>query len=382
MMRKKVFVSGCFDMLHSGHVEFFEQAAAFGDLYVALGSDQTVFDLKGRKPVNSEQERLFMIRALKCVTDAFISQGSGMLDYAQELEALRPDLFIVNADGNLREKRELCERLGIEYRVLERVPHGGLPPRSTTDLRALPTIPYRIDVCGGWLDQPRVSKKYPGPVITISLEPTIDFNERSGMATSTRRKAIELWGPRLPVGDPEQLAKILFAYDNPPGTQYVSGAQDTIGIVMPGLVISHYRGEYWPHTIESVHDPAILNFIERHLYLLPLGPRHHDFDVLANTHITTKKARALADAAHACWNAILAQDARGFGDAMRRGFDAQIAMFPNMVVPGLMQLIEENRVRALGWKVTGAGGGGYLVLVADQPIPESVRITIRPQQEL
>jgi cytidyltransferase-like protein len=381
MTRKKVFVSGCFDMLHSGHVEFFEQAAAFGDLYVALGSDQTVFDLKGRKPVNSEQERLFMIRALKCVTDAFISQGSGMLDFARELETMRPDMFVVNADGNLREKRELCERLGIEYRVLERVPHAGLPPRSTTDLRALPTIPYRIDLCGGWLDQPRVSKKYPGPVITISLEPTIDFNERSGMATSTRRKAIELWGPRLPVGDPEQLAKILFAYDNPPGTAYVSGAQDTIGIVMPGLVISHYRGEYWPHTIESVHDPAILHFIERHLYLLPLGPRKYDFDVLANTRITTNQARALAQAAHACWNAILAQDARGFGDAMRRGFEAQIAMFPNMVVPGLTELIDENRARALGWKVTGAGGGGYLVLVADQPIPESVRVQIRRRQE-
>ncbi len=50
-----VFISGCFDMLHSGHVEFFQRAAALGDqLYVALGSDQTVYDLKGRSPANIE----------------------------------------------------------------------------------------------------------------------------------------------------------------------------------------------------------------------------------------------------------------------------------------------------------------------------------------
>ena len=51
-MTKKVFVSGCFDMLHSGHIAFFEEAASFGDLYVALGSDKTVYDLKGRTLVH------------------------------------------------------------------------------------------------------------------------------------------------------------------------------------------------------------------------------------------------------------------------------------------------------------------------------------------
>lgn len=379
--KTRVFISGCFDMLHSGHVEFFRQAAAFGDLYVALGSDKTLFDLKGRTPINSEQERLYMVKAIGCVTDAFISQGSGMLDFAHELESMRPDIFVVNADGNVREKRELCERLGIEYRVLERLPHHGLPPRSTTNLRTIPVMPYRIDVCGGWLDQPWVSEKYPGPVITISLEPTVDFNERSGMATSTRRKAIELWGPRLPLGDPEKLAKILFAYDNPPGTKYVSGSQDTIGIVMPGLVISHYHGEYWPRTIESVHTPELLQFVENSLYLIPLGPREHDFSVLSDTKITTEFAKQLAGATHACWNAIHAQDTCAFGDAVRRGFEAQIAMFPNMITPGMRELIQEYCDRALGWKVSGAGGGGYLILVADKPIANSVRITIRRKEE-
>jgi cytidyltransferase-like protein len=57
-MSKKVFVSGCYDMLHSGHVAFFEEAAALGDLYVGIGSDATISELKGRKTINTEQEKL------------------------------------------------------------------------------------------------------------------------------------------------------------------------------------------------------------------------------------------------------------------------------------------------------------------------------------
>ena len=47
-MSSTVFVSGCYDMLHSGHVAFFEEAASYGDLYVWLGFDQTISELKGR----------------------------------------------------------------------------------------------------------------------------------------------------------------------------------------------------------------------------------------------------------------------------------------------------------------------------------------------
>ena len=59
-MSKKVFVSGCYDMLHSGHVAFFKEASALGDLYVGIGSDATILELKNRKTVNVEQERLYM----------------------------------------------------------------------------------------------------------------------------------------------------------------------------------------------------------------------------------------------------------------------------------------------------------------------------------
>ena len=375
--RKKVFVTGCFDMLHSGHVAFFKEAAQYGDVYVGLGSDETVANLKGRYPVNNQDERKFMIEALACVKECVINTGSGIMDFVHELETLKPDIFIVNEDGNTPAKDELCKRLGIEYIVLQRVPHGQLPARSTTSLREECTLPYRIDLAGGWLDQPYVGKYASGPVLTISIEPTIQFNERSGMATSTRRKAIELWRTDIPSGNKDQLARVLFSYENPPGTKVVAGSQDAIGIVMPGLNRLYYEGGYWPSTISAVHDENILAWIENHLYLITLGPRESQFDVLNDTHIDTENAEALGNAAESCWNAILCQDLEKFGQHVRESFESQFAMFPNMVYNDLFRVIDRHRDSACGWKLSGAGGGGYLILVAQRPVEGAMQIRIR-----
>lgn len=376
-MTPNVFVSGCFDLLHSGHVEFFNSAAKYGDLSVAIGSDQTIYDLKGRPPVNSEDERLFIIQNIACVKNAFISSGTGYLDFEPDLRERRPDIFVVNEDGNAPDKRTLCEELGIQYVVLHRDPHEGLSPRSTTSLREIYNMPYRIDLAGGWLDQPFVSKHHPGPVITISLEPTVEFNDRSGMATSTRRKAIDLWGPRLPAGDPVKLARVLFAYDNPPGTQEVSGSQDSIGICIPGLNQAWYEGEYWPKRIDHVNDEEKLRFIEQSLYLIPLGPRHMGYSVLSDTRIDAAGAKALSDAASSCWQAILATDIAAFGRSLRASLDAQVAMFPHMMNETIRHQIKEYENSILGWKISGAGGGGYLILVSDRPVAGALKVHIR-----
>ncbi|KAA3656777.1 MAG: cytidyltransferase [Chloroflexi bacterium] len=380
-MPKKVFVSGSYDLLHSGHIAFFREAAAYGDLYVAIGSDKTVYDLKGRVPVNNEDERLYMVQSVKCVKDAFISRGSGLLDFLAEFKALQPDIFVVNEDGHTLDKEQLCRKFNVEYVVLKREPHKGLTPRSTTALRTITQMPFRIDLAGGWLDQPYVSQHYPGPVITLSIEPTLLFNERSGMASSTRRAAIDMWGPRLPAGDTEKLAKILFCYDNPPGTEIISGSQDAIGLVFPGLAKANYEGAYWPSSIERLQDELALQFVERALYLVTLGPRHAEYDVLANTVINRENAKALADPTEACWEAIKARDIVAFGRSIRESFEAQIAMFPNMMNDAVAQLIDKYKDSALGWMLSGAGGGGYLILVSDKPIENAVRIVARREHE-
>jgi galactokinase/mevalonate kinase-like predicted kinase len=105
--------------------------------------------------------------------------------------------------------------------------------------------------------------------------------------------------------------------------------------------------------------------------------RHDGFDVLADTNITPAGAQALAEAAENCWQAILAQDAKGFGHFFRMSFEAQVAMFPHMMTDDVARLIAQYKDSALGWKLSGAGGGGYLILVSDKPIENAVRVVAR-----
>ena len=58
MKDKKVLVSGCYDLLHGGHIAFFKTASAYGKLFVSVGSDENLLRLKGKKPFFSQEERL------------------------------------------------------------------------------------------------------------------------------------------------------------------------------------------------------------------------------------------------------------------------------------------------------------------------------------
>ena len=132
-----VLVTGSFDLLHSGHISFLKEAARYGKLYVGIGSDASITQLKKRPTVFSEEERLFMIRAIRYVEFAWINSGMGNVDFADDF--LKHNVFIdtlvVNEGQDFKEKRELCEKRGIKYVVLKRVPEQGLPIRSSTKLR-------------------------------------------------------------------------------------------------------------------------------------------------------------------------------------------------------------------------------------------------------
>ena len=452
---KKVFVSGCYDLLHSGHVEFFRQAAQYGDLYVGIGSDETILHYKGHRTLYDENERLFMVKAIRYVKDAFINKGSGIMDFIPTVDMLRPDILVVNEDGDKEEKRQFCKERGIEYVVLERTPHvvpyaaphpaldaaqslipasepesqeiagqarneggqarneggqarneGGqvrnegtaLPARSSTDLKnQLCQIPTRLDLAGTWIDQPYVSEFAPGWAITISLEPTFEIRERCGLSTSTRNMIKKIWPVKLPNMDPEFLAKLMFCFENDPERSdgIISGAQDAIGICMPGLVRHYYDKRYWPLKFESCHDEDILQWLENHLVMIPMEPRKPGCSVVEGKDITETKVKALAKAADDCWNAILNKDLKAFAEAYKASFEAQVAMFPGMVnpveIPGqarneeaiphaaphaaldagsaashtIQDYIDKwSKVPGvMAWKMPGAGGGGYLAMV-------------------
>lgn len=408
-MAKKVFVSGCYDLLHSGHIEFFIQASRYGDLYVGIGSDATYLEYKHRKPMFPQEERLFMVKSIRYVKDAYINAGHGVIDFLPTLDIVKPDIFVVNAEGGSELKRSVCESRGIQYVELERTPHEGLQARSSSSLKAslgkddsseqVAGIPTRLDLAGTWIDQPYVSQFHPGWALTISLEPTFEIRDRCGLSTSTRNMIQKIWPLKLPKMDPEMLARLVFCFENNPEKEgdHISGAQDSVGICVPGLARHYYDRNFWPLKIENTVDEMTLRFLESHIVLIPLEPRRKGCSVVEGKDITSEKVRALAQAADNCWDAILRHDLDSFATAYRASFDAQTAMFPGMINPTVDgRLCEQASVQpyiekysslpdVLAWKLAGAGGGGYLALVVRDAEsfaserPEAIEIQIRRQ---
>lgn len=396
-MAKKVFVSGCYDLLHSGHVEFFKQASQYGDLYVGIGSDATYLEYKHRKPMFPEEERLFMVQSIKYVKEACINEGSGVIDFLPSLDKFRPDIFVVNKEGGSEDKKKLCQERGIQYIELDRTPAEGLQARSSSSLKSalsqqaevstpLPcggagggsAIPTRLDLAGTWIDQPYVSQYHPGWALTISLEPTFEVRDRCGLSTSTRKMIQKIWPVKLPKMDPEMLARLVFCFENHPECEsgHISGAQDAIGICVPGLCRHYYDNSFWPTKLEHTNDEMTLRFLEKHLVMIPMEPRKPGCSVVEDKDINPEKVAALANAADACWDAIIAKDLTAFATAYKASFEAQVAMFPGMVTPTYIGHEEQDNTYiqqtidkysqlddVLAWKMPGAGGGGYLALV-------------------
>jgi cytidyltransferase-like protein len=385
-MAKKVFVSGCYDLLHSGHVEFFRQAAEYGDLYVGIGSDETILHYKNHKTLYNEKERLFMVKAIRYVKDAYINAGSGIMDFIPTVDFLKPDILVVNEDGASEEKRCFCEERGMEYIVLKRDPHEGLEAHSSTSLKEqICTIPTRLDLAGTWIDQPYVSCYAPGWAITVSLVPTFEVRERCGLSTSTRNMIKRIWPLKLPDMDPEMLARLVFCFENHPEREdgIVSGAQDAIGICVPGLCRHYYDNHFWPDKIETCDDESILQWLESHLVMIPMEPRQSGCSVVEGKDITEPKVKALAAAADRCWDAIMKKDLMAFAEAYRDSFNAQTAMFPAMIQGCVQSYIDKYKDKVLAYKMPGAGGGGYLACVVEDAESfainhkETIRLTIR-----
>ena len=379
-------MSGCYDLLHSGHVEFFRQAAQFGDLYVGIGSDDTILHYKGHKTLWNEQDRLFMVKSIRYVKDAFINAGCGVMDFVPTVDFLKPDILVVNEDGASEQKRQFCEERGMDYIVLKRDPHEGLEAHSSTAIKEqICRIPTRLDLAGTWIDQPYVSCFAPGWAITISLEPTFEVRERCGLSTSTRNMIKRIWPMDMPDIEPETLARLMFCYENNPERSdgIISGAQDAIGICIPGLCRHYYDNQYWPSKIETCQDESILQWLESHLIMIPMEPRQPGCSVVDGKDITEAKVKALAKAADDCWKSIMKKDLDAFATAYRASFEAQVAMFPAMIQGSVPSYIEKYKGQVMAYKMPGAGGGGYLACVVENADvfaanhPEAIRLTIR-----
>jgi cytidyltransferase-like protein len=377
MKSKKVLVSGCFDLLHGGHIAFFKTAASYGKLYVSVGRDDNLVTLKGKRPFFSQEERLFIVKSIKYVEEAFLASGSGMLDFEPDLKRIKPDILLVNDDGHAPDKERLCKENEVEYLVLERIPEVGLPARSSSATKKEIRFPFRLCLAGGWIDQPWVSKIYPGSVVVTQIWPTMDFNGRSGLATSSRDFGLKIWGDRYPEGDPVENAKILFGAENPPGTEYVSGSQDQLGLLLPGVNRLHYNGGYWPDKIESTVDKDICDWLSDVIYMVRLKPRPEGYNPLKEMHLEKPFIKVLGEAGDRCWESIQKKDITGLGKALTDTLISWKKILPLTVPDIIMKEMETKYLNNYPGAITSGAGGGYVIVASEKEIKGAIKIKVR-----
>ncbi len=191
---KRVFVSGCYDILHAGHVEFFTQARALGDhLTVCFASQDVLWHHKQRKSSLPDEHKQALIAAMKVVDEVVIGHDVGMgLDFETEFRRLKPDILVVTTDDQYATvKRQLCQDLGATYHVLEKTPPRFKPISTSQVVRYIqaPTLaPLRVDFAGGWLDVPRFARDG-AYIVNCAISPMVslrkwDYQLKSGLGGS------------------------------------------------------------------------------------------------------------------------------------------------------------------------------------------------------
>lgn len=374
---RTVLVAGFFDLFHSGHARFLERAAEFGKLTVVIGSDENSQLNKNKTPIYTQDERQYIIQSLACVSRAIVPQDTSSLNFKDILIEQRPDFFVINEDGDKPEKRALCETHGVEYVVLKREPRDGLPERSSTAIREIDRIPHRLDL-SGFYDQQMLNSVIPGAVVILPID-TLELDDRSGMSSSTRKQIRRIFGNQLPPEMPsEELARIIFAVENPPGSQYISGAVDALGLVVQGVNKFDFQDSYWPHHVESINDEETLRWLDSCISLVQTRPRPPSYAVMdGNEDLSPSKIQRLRDAAEATWQSIHNRNTYELGDCINEVHEAQQALFPGYVSPEIQGFISKAKEEALGVKLAGAGGFGYMIQVAENPPDHAIRIKSR-----
>ena len=259
------------------------------------------------------------------------------------------------------------------------------PSSRLTDV--IGDFPYRLQLAGGWIDQPFVSRlnpRPPGSMVVVSLEPAFPFMDRAGMATGSRKVALKLWRGRLPRRPPLQLVEELYAAENR-GRAQPSGTQDMIGLIVPGVSRLDYdiahRGGIFPVHIESTNDQAVARWLERVVHLVPVAPRPPGYNPLGRRRLSPAWVRRLGQSGQDCYAAIVARDLDKLGAALNETMRCWAALLPDTVdhpalTVDLRALLRHYQANHPGAMFSGCGGG-YLTVVSHDLVPGSLSLRVR-----
>ena len=263
-------------------------------------------------------------------------------------------------------------------------------PTSPEITDVIGPMPYRLALAGGWIDQPFISKLNPSPpgsMVVVALKPTFYFMDRCGMGTSTRKVAMELWGEEIPDEDPAQLVRQLYYAENRDNPD-PSGSQDMVGLIYPGVSRIDYdynfEGGLFPVNVEVNSDPAVANWLEKVIHILPIAPRPDGYYPLGVKNLDPGWIERLGQSGKDCFDAILSRDVKGLGAAMNECMLCWEAILPHTVnhpaiQHDLLSILNYYQEKYAGAMYSGCGGG-YLFVVSEETIPGSIQIQVRTDE--
>lgn len=263
------------------------------------------------------------------------------------------------------------------------------PPAATrADLTELiGEIPLRVALAGGWIDQPFVSAlnpEPPGSMVVVAVEPNIWLMDRCGFASGTRRIARALWDDRLPPRPRADLVRELYHAENKDKAE-PSGSQDMIGLIYPGVSRLDYdfahEGGYFPAHIESCCDAGVARWFESVFQMIPIAQRPPGYNPLGVKRLDREWIRRLGRTGRDCYEGIVNRDIARLGAAMNECMECWEALLPHVVAHptiehDLKAILAHYQRRYPGAMYSGCGGG-YLFVVSEEPVPGSLRVTVR-----
>jgi hypothetical protein len=253
--------------------------------------------------------------------------------------------------------------------------------------RVIGSIPNRLALAGGWIDQPFVSRfnpQPPGSMVVVSLEPTFRPMDRAGIASGTRAVAMKLWKGRLPKRSLPGLVRELYEAENK-GKTDPSGSQDMIGLVYPGINRLDYdfaaNGGVFPSHIESLNNARVARWLERVLHILPVEPRPEGYNPLGKKKLDPKWIARLGRTGKDCFDAIRRMDVGALGASLNDCMVCWEKILPGVVRHPAIKVDLKAILRAYQQRYYGAMysgcGGGYLFVVSKEPVPGSFQVAIR-----
>lgn len=341
----RVFVSGCYDIVHAGHVQFFREARALGDhLTVSFASAEVLWIHKQRRSSLPDEHKQALIAALSCVDEVVVGRGHEEgIDFREDFLRLRPQILAVTEDDKYTPLKEaLCAEVGASYVRLPKTPPQ-FAPISTSEIvrwiKAPQKAPLRVDFGGGWLDVPRYAR--PGTfVVNCAISPTVSLRDWSyernaglggsgawALLNGKNGVTAEL---DLGVGwqDPAIIAETGLCV-------WKSGARPELEIKTSGDLLRGRMAIYWT------------------------GSSHDTPGNVGNTRDYDAIARAGALARDAVW----ANDLGKLAEAVRLSYAMQLgegmAPLPGDPAAAPRASATLGGVAPLAWKYCGGGHGGY-----------------------